>query len=746
MQNARDFTAKTNFQFFFDGLFLGENLLVYTLIIVPLIACLFFFGIKEKDWDQKKLYKTLSSVLGYAVVGGAVLAIVVMNTFNFPYTAENKYDFNAVYYAMTQVYAGVPMLVDGFTSTYGLYPHFLNPVFHLIGLNVLKFSMVLSLLTGLAFTLNFYLLKQYVKSNVILFLGFATILFFPYLDFKLLTSFDCSFAFFPIRYIIPSTLTFLASIYFLRRSQVVYWAVFALMAFFILWNPEFGLVCYISWVAVNIYNDFYTTSNTINLKKILFHLLAAVGVLIVVFFAFKFIILIIYGRSPDLSLLFSAMGAFSRIGFGLLPMSLVHPWNTEALIFMMGITYCIVKWYKKQITPKASMVFLICVIGLGFFIYFQGRSHNWQFATSSIICLMLLTILGDELWAITRRQNILAINALFVLFLFIISISFVEIVFGAKKINELMYQEDDKIADEKQEEQINSNTAFILKNSSESEKMLVITALPNQSLYFDGNKRKAAFNPGLGDMLVNDDLNRMVNTIRDSSFDIFAEPNYCQYFFFNRPLAAMAATYEVKNVNLSMVYLKKRKEKVLSSIFFAHDDTLFHRKYLDDRVGFDERINDATGIDKIEPNQEFSIEALFFSDPQILQFATVIGNMNDSEGFVISKVVNTNNYLFGINGKGVGVPVPDKKWIYCVMNVYPDHYDIYENDSLMGTHPIDHPMRKSTEKLYIGNLVFLRYFVGPICEVAITKKPIDKEQIQKTWNEIKSATLQPAAQ
>ena len=49
-ENARDLVGDTNFAFFFKGFFLDKYLLLYTFILVPLIACIFFLGIKKYDW------------------------------------------------------------------------------------------------------------------------------------------------------------------------------------------------------------------------------------------------------------------------------------------------------------------------------------------------------------------------------------------------------------------------------------------------------------------------------------------------------------------------------------------------------------------------------------------------------------------------------------------------------------------------------------------------------------------------
>ena len=737
-QNARDMTGRTNFDFYFGGFFLGKYLLFYTFILVPLIACLFFLGIKKYHWENNKLFNKSTNIIGYAVFGGVVLASVAMSVFYFPYAFETKYNFNAVYYSMTQVNAGSPMLVHGFSNTYGLYPEFLNIIFHFIGLSVLKFTSVMAILIGLAFITNFYALRQFVSNNVILFLGVLTVIFFPFLDFKYGQNFDCNFALYPIRYIIPSTLIFLATLYFNKRSQIVYWTTFVVSAFLALWNPEIGLVGYISWILVNVFFDFYSPEGKINGKKILSHLGIGVGVIVLVFYSYKLLILAIYGASPDLGTLFSTIQVFGKVGFDMLPMSLVHPWNITALILILSFVYAISKWYKKEITPKVALIFMVSFLGLGFFAYFQGRSHNWQLAQSSSMCLILLTLMGDDLWKIVKKTNILFLNALFVIFLFLISFSIFEIVFNVDRINQLVSQEDDKTKQQEEQTRIENNNDFIQKNSKEGEKIYVFTARQYQGLYFDGNKRVSAFNPGLGELFLISDRARLEQEISDSAFSVFIEPAISNLFYMARPFACMAASYEFKGVNQSMVMLEKRKTKIPQKAFFENTSaTIFHRKYSDDTTGIRLRANDAEGTTPVNLGTTFSVEILFNSKTQIYQYASLVGNMNDSSGFVIANIINSPNYFFGINGKGFAAPIPNNEWVYCVMNVYPDHIEVYSNGNLVGTLPLAQPIRRSPEKLFIGNVGFMRYYIGAISEVAINTTVKDKGQVQATWDAIK---------
>lgn len=736
-QNSRDFIGFSNFDFYFDGLFLGTNVMMYAFVLVPLMACLFFFGLKKLRWEESKMFRTGTNVVGYGVWGLLLLACVAMSVFSFPYTFENKYNFNAVYYPMTQVYAGSPLLVDGFTNTYGLYPQFLNPVFQVIGLNVYKFTMVMAILLGLSFLLNMYSAKKFVNNSIILFLGMLAVVYFPFVEFKLGQAFDCNFAVYPIRYIIPSVLIFLTTLYLQKRSKLIYWITTVVMAFLVLWNPELGMVCYLAWLAVNIFTDLRDAEGKLNIKGVLMHVGGIAVVVVAVFFIYKFLIQAIYGLSPDLGALFGTILIFGKVGFNLLPMQLVHPWNIMAIILLLGFMYSISKWYNKAVDAKASMIFLVSVLGLGYFFYFQGRSHDWQLAQSSGMTFLLLMLLADELWSKLKEHSVLALNAFFVLFLLIVSFPLFEMLYNTDKIKEMVYQEDAKSKEEQDMKRFDNNVAFINKNSQPHEKIHMIVPMQYQGLYFDGGKRVAAYNPGEMDLFLNSDITRFENNLINSAANIFIEPSLCPYPFLARPSATIAATYEYKAVNQTMAMLSKRKTKIPQGTFFNNTAQLLHKKYSDDTAGIKRRINDAQGMAPLELNPEFSVEVLFNTKMQVYQYAALIGNMTDTSGFLIHNVLNSPNYFFGINGKGVTVPMPDNEWVYCVMNVYPDRVEVYKNGEQAGSFVLPKPMRPSHEKLFIGNIGFMHYYVGAISEISINNKAVDKAQIEMTWTQVK---------
>ncbi len=728
--------GQTNFDNYFGRLFLGSHIWLYVFIIFPAV-CYLFFALKKHGWEQKKAYNRIAAIIGYMAAAALIIAIIIINTFSFPYSWQQKNDFTAVYYSLTQVYAGVPMLADHFTNTYGLYPHFLAPLFKLTGLSVFKYSLVMSLLLAIAFVFNLLFLRQFVRNKAILFMGFFTMVLFSYLAPRLSVSYDSVFAFFPIRYLFPSTLALLAGIYFRKGSVKIYWLTFFLSACAIIWNPEMGLVSFVSWLLANTYYDWYDKNGVVQPKKILRHWLVAAGMMLLVFYGWKLLIYAFYGAWPDMGLLFSTMSVFSNIGLNLLPMSLLHPWNITALILCLGFLYAIVRWYKKDVTPRATIILLVSFIGLGYFFYFQGRSHNWNFAASSGFCILLLTLLGDELWQHVKTTNDIALNTFFAFFLFIIAYSLPETLLNADKIYADFYQQTEKEAQQLEQQMYEGNREFFLHKTSEYQVLHLLSSRKYPGLYLD-SKRINATNPGLEDLFLLSDLRRLERSLRDDPYDLFIEPyNLGHMPYLNRSLAIIGATYQYADVHETMYQLEKRKIPIPKQTFFIGTDAdVFHRKYTDDTAGVETRIQDGLGVGAVTLNNEFSVQVLFYPGVQMFPYTTIIGNNAGDNGFVLSKVLYSPNYLFAVNGKSVTFSLPFYQWEYCVINVFPDHLDVYQNGNLVSSFPMAGPIQQSTGALCIGNLGDMHYFVGPISEVSVVNKVMDKEAIQQTWQRI----------
>ena len=107
--------------------------------------------------------------------------------------------------------------------------------------------------------------------------------------------------------------------------------------------------------------------------------------------------------------------------------------------------------------------------------------------------------------------------------------------------------------------------------------------------------------------------------------------------------------------------------------------------------------------------------------------------MSDTTGFLIANEIGTNKYHFGINGRSFILPLVDTGWVYCVLNVYSNKMEVFQNGILTNKIRLENEFRNSTYPLHIGNLGDLRYYVGPIANVTINKTTLSTSFVQTKW-------------
>ena len=131
-QNAQEAVGKNNKDFYFINTFIYKNLFLFMFFIYPAILGALTYSFKVSHNVLSSINKWIR-FFSAALCISIIIVVCFIAAFSFPYTFENKYDLNAVYYSVVQVYNGFPLLVDNFTNTYGLYPEFILPVLKLNG-------------------------------------------------------------------------------------------------------------------------------------------------------------------------------------------------------------------------------------------------------------------------------------------------------------------------------------------------------------------------------------------------------------------------------------------------------------------------------------------------------------------------------------------------------------------------------------------------------------------------------------
>ena len=741
-QNAHDLAAKTNGDFYFMTSFIYGHFYLFLCLLFPAVLSGFFYGRVFSARTRAALEKA-ESVFVHVFCGTLVAAVFFISAFSFPNTPDNRYDFNAVYYSVVQVYNGLPLLVNGFTNTYGLYPHFVVPFLKISGLSVLSFSALMAFLSSLCFVLLFMFLKKKLESKALLLFGFTTLLFNTFIYPHISTAFDPYFAMCPIRWLFPSLLLFLSDYYLKNRTRKTYFLFYALFALGILWNPDFGMVTYLSLLAFYCYLELDGQDPRAVARKVFSHTVNALLVLASVFAVYSLAIGAAYGSFPYLPGMFSTMKAASVLGSGMLPMpGTYHPWMFISLLYAIGLLYSLRHILDRKISQRSASVFLLTVLGIGLFAYYQGRSHNWNLFPSSFPAFLLLAIFADDLRKTVKTGKVLILP--FALAVFFLSFSFFQTIYDYKRTAELVFETNDKEADKAERAEILANAAFIKNLTAEKEKVLIFTRISYQALYYSLSKTAAAVNPGLIDLFFKTDYSRILSFMAENGkTKIFFEPDKFG-FFDNKIPAVLSLLYDPQDTGKSngkiMFLLKKHENKDSAFLLKTDAKDLVHELF--DR-NFANKLNYALGRKgRVVFGGQFSIELVFrpavVALPEVTNWQTMLCNSSNDGGFVLQQSGAANNkYIFSFNKRGILVPVVPGKWNYLSIGVNGSRIQAYANGRYVGEADAQKDYSNSEEPLYLGSFKTLGgFFFGDIKELKISNSSLEAGAISSAWNKI----------
>jgi hypothetical protein len=397
---------------------------VSLLFCVPIIILYVFLKINcSPDNNSVKFIMILLDIF-------CLLLIAYMGTiyvFSIYTTSDN---FESVFYSVVQLFKGVPLGMDGFTNTYGLYPYFLNIIFKIIGLSVLKCSIVFCTLIALSFLWILFFLKNTVNNKFLVFLGFTSVVYLPNLSGQLFmvqfigrVQVEPYYAYLPLRYLFPCLLLFLSSLYIKNKNKYLYILSSIMCSLSLLWNFDTGVITTASWMLLNFYSEFEQKNISAIFKNILWHIIKISIVMTITIAFFYLYIFIRYGRIFDISVLYQTLNVFSNLGLNLLPMPLFHPWNLLALAYITGIGISIRAIIEKDITPWTKNIFLVTIMGTGMLLYYEGRSHDASLFGPSFYFFILLTLFLDKILSFLKNNKIFLLNILSILIASILSLS-----------------------------------------------------------------------------------------------------------------------------------------------------------------------------------------------------------------------------------------------------------------------------------------------------------------------------------
>lgn len=364
----------------------------YSLVVALVLALLAAVAASQRSAERAGL---LPWILSSAAVGVLLLGTIAVAVFREEHIRNLPVfwaSFNAVFYSVVQVFLGRELTVD-FINQYGLYPHLLEPLFSLVGLSVFSFTLTMGLLNCLSFACLHLVLARETRSPLIGALGTTSVFFFCYAFGKAVAQPDLYFQYHPLRILFPSILLATAQAFSHRPRRWMPAALGALGAASFLWATDVGIVVLASGCLYLGY-DSLARRHPREIPSRLAQAATAAGAVLLLFSLY---LRLKFGSLPDYAQLFSYPRAFYLYGNFMLPMPRYGLWVPVLAVYALGLLRALVPLVEGEAQPRHRLFFLLSVLGLGLFAYYQGRSVLAGLAFAAYPAVLLVAVFADDL-------------------------------------------------------------------------------------------------------------------------------------------------------------------------------------------------------------------------------------------------------------------------------------------------------------------------------------------------------------
>lgn len=254
---------------------------------------------------------------------------------------------------------------------YGFYAQFFAPLLRMTGVTLLSSSLILALLHAIGVVAVGVAGFRMLRGNVWLQCSFAALIFFSWGMFNCLhfSSEDPYFANAPVRFLMPA----LGLLIFVKLRSKRWFASVAgvLSGIAVFWNLDSGIPVAAAFFAVLLLRAIFAFSRK-NLLALLFY---AGGALVGMAFSLGMIYMN-SGRLPEFERIMHFQQFFSA-GFMMLWMPPVPaPWAAVLLVYLVALTAGIRAAVRGRVGRFAESAVFLSVLGLGVFLYYEGRSHD----------------------------------------------------------------------------------------------------------------------------------------------------------------------------------------------------------------------------------------------------------------------------------------------------------------------------------------------------------------------------------
>lgn len=471
-----------------------------------------------------------------------------------------------IMYDVSQVVASKTIGVD-LPSQYGMYPELIAPIFRVIKLNILNFTILMAILQIISMTALFFVVSKIVKNKNLLLIGgvslivltFETILYFLGIS-------ERYFQYWPLRFFWPALSVFLLYLYLSKKTLVASIIFSISSSISLLWNLDTGLFVFLTYIILLVAKIIVTTychKNSRNQRKqLIYALILHLIITTTIVYGFFLTLSIIANHNVNLMSLITYQKIFYKLDFAMLPIPITpHPWMSIIGIYVYGIIVALYGW-KKVFSIKNDLLLYLSILGLGLFIYYEGRSHVYNLFSVLWPALIIGLIITDSTLRCLRLKLISYYNAMlpicFISFLIMCCLVFTYKIpnIYTNLIHKIQYRNTP--SDVTIQDELN-----FIKTHIKNHKECLILSLRQGIYYAETGITSGVQGPPLTELLLNSDLELYLNQIKNS-------PPKCVFIGINQSKYNPSGTFDPLYSAIYTNYRIIDKNKKDTMIFLLH--------------------------------------------------------------------------------------------------------------------------------------------------------------------------------
>lgn len=508
----------SDIRIFFSKIISGATFKI-TIVVFPLLL---YFFLNNSFYKYTKTLNFFSNTSLLFFISSAFF-LLLCNRDNYFGWYEH---LNAVIYSVAMVQQGKFLLID-LTNQYGLYPHFLYPLFKLIGVNITSFSIVMGTLMVASYTLIYLALKKAIKNKFILFLAISSVLYFSFFCFLNFGVYESYYAYRPIRMIFPAAVFLLTYSYIINPTKLLYFVTITVSSISILWNFDSGIFCFLSFYLYICYEQLFGRRLISSIPLLIKHTIYSLFILIITFFLYSLIIYLQAGSFPDWFSFLKFQKLFVDIGYVAIRLPVFNAWHLIFLVYLIGILIGLRSLYFNDNNQYNKLIFFTSLIGLGLSSYYVSRSHDYALLQSLYPSVIILSLILDNLIRTYKSKGLELKNFLLISILSFILISTLFQLFKPKNIYSALRGRLPDIILQRVDKSQRANDVLLINNNVNIGEQILILAESEGILYLETNTSSPISSPGSSERHLISDENILFDFLKNNdSMKIFISNKY----------------------------------------------------------------------------------------------------------------------------------------------------------------------------------------------------------------------------